>query len=95
MKLAHEALMSGHQGIARTMNRIVSHFWWPGVSGDIQRYCKSCDICQRTVDKRKTSKVPLGNVPLIDTPFKRVAVDFVGPIFPASDRGNRYILTLV
>ena len=28
-------------------------------------------------------------------PFKRVAVDLVGPITPASDRGHRFILTLV
>jgi len=40
-------------------------------------------------------KVPLGNVPLVDTPFKRVVVDNVGPIYPASDQGNRYLLTLV
>ena len=31
---------------------------------------------------------------LIDTPFKRVAVDIVGPIAPQSDTGHRYILTL-
>lgn len=34
-------------------------------------------------------------MPLVDEPFKRVAVDLVGPIQPATDRGNRYILTLV
>ena len=27
-------------------------------------------------------KVPLGTMPLIDTPFQRVAVDLVGPIAP-------------
>ena len=32
---------------------------------------------------------------IIDTPFKRVAVDLVGEIFPASSRGHRYILTVV
>ena len=40
-------------------------------------------------------KVPLGSMPLIDTPFKRVAVDIVGPIAPPSEAGHRYILTLV
>ena len=40
-------------------------------------------------------KVPLGNMPLIETPFRRVAVDLVGPIAPCTDRGGRYILTLV
>ena len=34
-------------------------------------------------------------MPLIGTPFKRVAVDLVGPINPPSESGNRYILTLV
>ena len=39
-------------------------------------------------------EVPLGSVPLIDTPFKRIAVDIVGPIAPPSEAGRRYILTL-
>ena len=34
-------------------------------------------------------------MPKIDEPFRRVAVDLVGPIQPATDRENRYILTLV
>jgi len=59
------------------------------------RYCRSCDICQRTVSIGRIAKVPLGNLPLIETPFQRVSVDLVGPIAPATDRGNRYILTLV
>jgi len=84
MKLAHESIMGGHQGISRTLDRVSSQFWWPGMTGDIHRYCKSCDTCQRTIAKGRTPKVPLGNVPLIDTPFKRVAVDIVGPIYPAS-----------
>jgi glycerophosphoryl diester phosphodiesterase len=40
-------------------------------------------------------KVPLQETPLIDTPFKRCAVDLVGPINPPSEKGHRYILTLV
>ena len=34
-------------------------------------------------------------MPLIDVPFQRVAVDLIGPIAPVSDRGSRYILTVV
>ena len=34
-------------------------------------------------------------MPLIDKPFKRVAIDLVGPIGPPSEDGHRYILTLV
>ena len=34
-------------------------------------------------------------MPLIDSPFKRVAVDIVGPVHPAIDEGHQYILMLV
>ena len=65
------------------------------MEGDIRRYCKSCDICQRTISKGKVTKVPLGEMPVIDVPFKRIGMDLVGPIFPVSERGHRYFLTMV
>ena len=95
MRLAHDTLMSGHLGIKKTLDRVVAEFFWPGICGDVARFCKSCDICQRTIQKGRVSKVPLGKLPLIDTPFKRVAVDIVGPIEPRSDQKNRYILTMI
>ena len=39
--------------------------------------------------------MPLGKLPFIYTPFKRVAVDIVGPIEPRSEKRNRYILTMI
>ena len=39
--------------------------------------------------------MPLEKLPLVDKPFKRVAVDLVVPIHPPSEMGRRYILTLV
>ena len=59
------------------------------------RFCKSCDICQRTIRKGRVIKVPLGKLPLIDTPFKHVSVQLVGPIEPRSDKKSRYILTMI
>ena len=95
MTLAHESLMAGHIGIQKTIDRVVAEFFWPGVCGDVTRFCKSCDICQRTVQKGRVAKVPLGRLPLINTPFKCVAVDIVGPIEPQSNNRSRYILTMM
>ena len=68
---------------------------WPGLRQDVIRFCRSCDVCQRTVKRGSVRKVPLGSMPLIDSPFKRVAVDIVGPIAPPREAGHRYIVTLV
>ena len=77
------------------MDRVLTEFFWPGVCADVSRFGKSCDICQRTIQKGRVTKVPLGRLPLIDTPFKRVAVDIVGPIEPRSERKSQYILTMI
>lgn len=95
MKVGHECLFGGHLGATKTLGRLQQDFAWPGMIPDIRRYCQSCDICQKTTPKGKVGKVPLGEVPVIEVPFKRVAVDLVGPIEPRSEQGNRYILTLV
>ncbi|KAL3872608.1 hypothetical protein ACJMK2_035823 [Sinanodonta woodiana] len=95
LRIAHESSMVGHLGMKETTDRVLREFYWPGVNGDIERICRSCDVCQKTVSKGRNTRVPLGKMPLIDTPFKRVAVDIVGPILPITDRKNRYILTLV
>ena len=95
LRLGHDAIMSGHQGVKRTYDRIVSQFYWPGMHDAIKRYCQSCEVCQKTVSKGRVAKVPLGTMPLIETPFQRVAVDIVGPMTPLTERGHRYILTIV
>ncbi|XP_071503098.1 uncharacterized protein [Diadema antillarum] len=95
MKLAHESIFGGHLGNKKTCDRIQSNFFWPGMHADVGRYCRSCGPCQRTSPKGKVTKVPLGSTPLIDEPFRRVALDIIGPIEPATGKGNRFILTVV
>ena len=95
MTLAHESLIKGHLGIRKTIDRVVAEFFWLGICDDVTPFCKSCYICQRTFQKGRVTKVPLGRLPLIDTPFKRVAVDIVGPIEPRWNNRSRYILTMM
>ncbi|XP_041482248.1 uncharacterized protein LOC121429309 [Lytechinus variegatus] len=95
LRLAHDSALAGHLKTRKTIDRILTQFFWPGLQSDVKRYCASCDACQRTMPKGRIGKVPLVIPPLIDTCFKRIAVDLIGPLDPITDRGNRYILTLV
>ena len=79
MSVNFESAFSGHP--KKTEVRILSNFFWPGrLHQDVIRFCRSCDVCLRTVKRGSVKKVLLGSMPLIDTPFKRVAVDITGPI---------------
>ena len=94
MRVAHETVLAGHMATKKTVNR-VQHFYWPGLQGDVRRFCQSCDVCQRTIPKGRVGKALLGKMPVINVPFERVAVDLVGPIDPITNQKNRFILVIV
>ena len=87
--------MSGHLRVNKSLDRVLSQFYWPEVMGDVTRYCRSCDTCQRTTRKGRVTKAPLQKMPIVSVPFHRVGIDLIGPIVPASSSGNKYILTVV
>ena len=95
MALAHDCILGGHLGTKRTVDKVLSNFFRPGVGNDVNRYCRSCGVCQRTNPKGKVKKAPLEKLPVTDIPFRRVSFDLVGSIYPASHRGYKYILTAV
>ena len=93
MSLAQESIVGGHLAAKKTKDRITTSFHWPGITSDVTRFCRSCEICQKTVPKGKVTKAPLGEMPIMDVPFHRV--DLIGPITPVSHNGYIYILTIV
>ncbi len=92
---AHDGLLAGHCGMRKTIARVENRFWWPGIGRDVRYYCKTCDVCQKCVPKGRTPDVPLSQMPRIDIPFQRVAIDIVGPFSPLSEEKHRYLLTIV
>ena len=41
---AHDAYL--HQGIDKTYRRLHAGYYWPTMTGDVQRYINSCGSCQ-------------------------------------------------
>ena len=48
LEMAHEIPISGHQGKEKTRQRVLRRFFWPSVYKNIEDYCRSCRICQKT-----------------------------------------------
>lgn len=95
ISLGHDMLFSAHMGIHRTLIRVTSSFYWPGIAADIRKFCKSCKICLKTRPKGRTPRAPLQcGTPIIDKPFFKVATDIIGPL-PMSENKNQYILTMI
>ena len=43
MTMAHDMPMCGHFAYNKTIDRIWSHYFWPGMTKDIRLYYASCD----------------------------------------------------
>ena len=95
LKLAHESLLAGHFSHRKTESRIAEIFYWPRMGTDVRNYCRSCDKCQRMSHKGRTKPVPLVKMPVFTEPFSRVSMDIIGPLFPATSEGHKYVLTLI
>ena len=95
LSLAHESPLAGHLGVHKTQEKILSHFFWPGLQRDVANFCKSCHACQ-VVGKpnQKIPAAPLKPIPAFDEPFSRIIVDCVGPL-PRTKAGNEYLLTIM
>lgn len=87
-QLAHDHCLAGHMGIRKTLNRVMRHFFWPGVKSDVAQYRKTCHVCQ-TVRKpnQKIPPAPLHPIPAIGEPFERILLDYVGQL-PRTKSGN-------
>lgn len=91
--LAHFHIMGAHLGMDKTLERIEARFYWPRMKRAVVDYCAGCPDCQ-LVAPRPSVRHPLIPLPIIEEPFKRLAMDIVGTLSKTS-RGHRYILVII
>ena len=93
--LAHDHPWSGHLGITKTYDRILKHFFWPGLKADVASYCRTCKTCQVSGKPNQVvPPAPLCPIPAVGEPFEHVIVDCVGPL-PKAKSGNQFLLTIM
>ena len=82
-----------HAGFMKTLKRLRLIWFWPGMTSDIRRLVKSCEVCQTA--KSGGLHRPFSQGPLwVGRPWQKVAIDLLGPL-PVTPKGNKWILVLV
>lgn len=90
LKSYHDDSTAGHYGTERTIARISSRYFWPGMRSEIAKYVKNCIDCQRF---KATNLKPAGLLQTTSSKqrFEVVSVDLFGPL-PQTEGGYRWIL---
>ena len=90
---AHSSWAAGHGGVERTLSRLTSNFWWPGVAADVEQLVKTCRRCQEA-SRTKPKGALLQSLPICGEPNERVHMDLFGPLKTRSPSGNCYIMVI-
>jgi hypothetical protein len=93
MQEAHGGGLMGHFGAKKTEDVLASHFYWPKMSRDVERFVSCCTTCQ----KAKSPLNPHGlyiPLPVPSIPWADISMDFVLGL-PRTKRGRDSIFVVV
>jgi len=77
IQLHYDVPAAGQGGIWKTMELVTRNYWWPGVTRDIGRYVKKCDMCQRMKNRIKEVAGKLKLSEVLKKPWTHLMVDFI------------------
>jgi hypothetical protein len=89
----HDAPIGGHMGLAKTIARLTSSCWWPGMKSMIADYVRGCTTCAAVKPLMQKPAGLLRPLPIAEKPWKTITMDFVGPMPRTPDFFN-YILVV-
>lgn len=72
----HDSLLAGHQGTKRTLAKLQQTYYWPGMSTDVTKFVRSCDICQRFAEPSSRPVGLLHPLPIPQDRFREISIDF-------------------
>jgi hypothetical protein len=84
---AHDSLVSGHLGVAKTAELLTRTYYWPGIHSDVKAYVRSCLSCQ---SHKASNRQPAGLLQPLSIPELRwhtVSMDLITGL-PRSKQGH-------
>ena len=94
LAIGHDEPLSGHQGFAKTYDRLKNSWFWPKMKEEVENYTHSCQICSENNVPNYHTRMPLRPLPEAKYVGARLNIDLVGP-YPSDVNGNRYALVMV
>ena len=90
----HNGKLGGHQGRERTMDARSRDFWWPGLYGDVRRWCQKCEFCR--AERGATGLSAWTRTQLYSCPLRVLQFDTITCEDPKKyKKGAKYVLTCV
>ena len=85
--------MGGHSGVAVTIKRIASLFWWKGPNKEVINFVRECQVCQRYKADLSAPGGLLQQLPIPGAVWVDISLDFIEGLLKS--RGRDTVLVVV
>jgi len=84
--LHHDIPVVEHGEKWKMTKLVMRNYWWPGVTRDVGRYVKGCNMCQRMKNRTEipAGKLKLSKVP--ERPWTHLTVDFITKLLLVTEK---------
>ena len=89
----HFGMIAGHRGGKTLSPTLENCYYWDGMLADCTHFAMHCRHCAERAVGVTPDKLPLGEPPVGDAPFRQIHIDLKGPLRKSG--GNVYILVVV
>jgi hypothetical protein len=83
----------GHFGVKKTEDVMSTHFYWPRMRRDVERYVSRCTTCNKAKSRLNPHGLYLP-LPVPSAPWEDISMDFVLG-FPRTKRGSDSVFVVV
>ena len=95
IKEFHDAPFAAHVGTTRTYSALARRYYWEGMRRDVEKYVQQCPSCQRNKTSRHPRAGPLNPLPVPESAWDMITMDFVTGLPPTAADGYNAILTVI
>ena len=94
IKDTHGGKFASHFGTYKTLRKLQSQYYWPGMARQVTTYVKNCETCKAHKIKTTPPHGLMITPKTVSLPMHTLSMDIVGPL-PRSTNGCIYILSVV
>jgi hypothetical protein len=92
---AHDAKLSGHLGVDKTLARLSKNYYWNGMAEEVKEYVGSCLACATAKSSNQVSPGLLQPLPIPQRRWEQVTIDFITQLPVTKKRKYDAIMVMV
>ena len=91
---AHDSILAGHVGSAKTIELVARDYYWPRMYEEIKHYVATCTKCQQNKASHEHPQGLLQPLPVPERRWQQVTMDFITQL-PMTKSGHDAIVVFV